>query len=165
MNVICNYINIDFCYLSKGCSEWVKLSIRPDEYFDIAQLEKNELLDIDSIPIYDNLLDYLPESIRNEIINISLIISNSSSQSKLWFSQYLWNNQENYNLDRKEYKKDNLVYHEIIISTIVPSSIAIYHDNVYEILRFVYSINSVDSSYHAFIIDKPDGSQEEILIS
>lgn len=162
---MCDNINVIFKYLCRDSTQWVNYCIAPYEYFDMKQLDYGESLEIDSIPLYNDLIDYLPETIRKQIFKINIELSSNCVKKTIAFFQVFWNNQNNFSLDRKDFEKNKLVYHEKIISTIIPPEITISKNNVYEILRFVYAKDNVDLVYHGIINDNSDGSQSEILIS
>lgn len=158
-------ITINFHYLCTDSKSWEKFPLTIDEYFNLEELEPNDIVDVDSIPIHNDLLDYLPITTKAKIRKIKVELLDNMNQKKITFNQTFWNNQINWNLERKDFDRDSVIYHETIISIVIPSEIASNTQNTYEILRFTHDGNGTDCIYHGYISDNIDGSQDEILIS
>ncbi len=158
-------ITVNYQYLGTDSKSWEQFPLTADEYFNLEELESKDILEVDSIPIHNDLLEYLPVTIKAKIQKIKVDLINNTAQKKITFNQTYWNNQVNCYLERKDFEKDFLIYHETIISIVVPSEIAKSTQNKYEILRFIHGKNETDCIYHGYISDNIDGSQDEILIS
>ena len=156
-------IIIDFKYKLFNSEEWIKKIISIDEYFDLSLLDNEEKLDIYSLPMHDNLIEYI-DCERQKIYQISVDIIDIAANCKLYFFQTFWNNHKNWLVERIDTNDGSENYHELIISTVLPHETSNNTELDYEIIRFLKKDNDVKCLYHGIVRDNSDGSQSEVLI-
>jgi len=156
-------IVIDYKYKLFNSDEWLKKNIRVSVYFDLSLLDKEEQLDIYSLPMYDDLVEYL-DCDRTKIHQISVNIIDVLSNCKLHYFQTFWNSNKNWLIERIETVDDRVDYYELIISTVLPHEISNNSESDYEIMRFRKEDDDIKCLYHGVVRDNADGSQSEVLI-
>lgn len=155
------HIAIEFKYKILGSEQWHLREISVDEYFDFSMLDEGEILEVDCIPMYDDLIDYFEDKDR-KIRQIFICLTDKIKNKKLQFTKTLWNNQNNTVVERIDSIDGVISYHEFIITTLLPTEVTGNDEKDYEILRFSPKEDSIECWYHGFIHDNADGSQSEI---
>jgi hypothetical protein len=158
-----DHIDIEFKYRMSGVEEWLIKSIAVEEYFDFSELEEDELLEVDSLTIYDDLIEYIEDE-RRQVSQIIIIITDKIKNKKRQFNQTFWNDQNNYILERIDHAGAVVDYHEFIIETLLPQKTTGNIENDYEIIRFSPGEEGPKCWLHSIIHDNADGSQSEIRI-
>ena len=158
-------ITIDFKYKPFNSEEWFIKHMTVEEYFDLALLEENEKLTINSIPLHDNFIDYF-DCERKTIHQISIDIVDTVNDCKLHFLQSFWNEQKNWLVVCVDTIGDVEEYRELIISTELPVAIDKGAELSYEIMRFSIKERDINCLYHVigFIHNNQGGCQDDILI-
>jgi hypothetical protein len=156
-------IIIDYKYKLFHAEEWLRKSIAVSVYFDLSSLDEEEQLDIYSVPMYNNLIEYI-DCNKKDIHQIYVDIVDVLSNRKLHFFQTFWNNNENWLIERIDSVNERIEYHELIISTVLPREISNNSELDYEIMRFQKKEDDIKCLYHGVVRDNADGSQSEIII-
>ena len=159
-----NYIIIELKYKEIDSDEWRIKDITVKEYFDFSMLDEGEELEIDSVPRYNNLIDYFNDKQR-QITQIYIDIIDTKRNMKLHFLQLFWNNQNNWICERIDTVNGVIDYQGFIIESLLPIEITNNRKKDYEILRFSLEKEGIKREYHGIIHDNEDGSQSEIIIS
>ena len=162
-----NNIVIDFKYKLNKSDTWLKKDITVEEYFDLDYLDEGEPIVVDSVPLYNDFIDYIKNTDceKQQISKISIDIIDTVTNCKLHFYQTFWNKQENWIVERIDTIDGNEInYHEFIISTVLPREISNNTELDYEIIRFQKKESDINFLFHSIIRDNADGSQSEILM-
>lgn len=157
------HINIEFKYKVSGFKEWCVHGISVEEYFDFSMLEEGERLRADSIPLYNQLIEYLFDE-RRPISQIFISIEDKIKNEKLQFSQTFWNSGQNSILERVDTAAGVRSYQEFIIETLIPTEITGNTEKDYEIIRFSPKEDGVKCWYHGVIHENADGSQRQLYM-
>ncbi|EGO63792.1 hypothetical protein [Acetonema longum] len=149
-------IDIIIQFQEEGDLDWKAIELTPEDYFDLNYLDQNEILEIDSIPVYNHAIDYLKnlQKCVNKVISTKITIQEADKQISI--TEYYWNNQQNSIVERIDYIRSEKVLELIITSVKVKNDPV-----VWEIIRFVRIDGILVPQLHSFITDNPDGSQSE----
>lgn len=152
------YVNMSLSILLEyrlfDSSEWQTIEMLPEDYFD---LEPNEKIEWDCLPLYDNAIGYLdidPKLVSNTRIRI---IDNKANITKVITTTF-WNQGKNQIVERID--KGPGIFYWLTILTIK------LQDNppVWEILRIPREDDVAKLEFHSFIQDNEDGSETEKII-
>ena len=146
-------VSIKIEYKLSNSDKWYLVEFLPDEYFD---LEPNEEVEWDCVPLYNDTLDYLDiDKTLVKFIKTTIIdIENNISQV---FTETFWNQGNNRIIETNI--TGSKLYQETIID------IKLKNDPpTWELLRYTKENNLPKLSYHGFFKDNDDGSQEEEII-
>ena len=126
----------------------------PNEYFD---LEDDTSPDIDSVPKYLNMLDYLEE--KDNVTYIAVVITNKNNGKKLHIETNFFNGQQSTLSIRTEYHYDLITYKEVITDVLLPSE----ENNVtiHDVCRFCLKDCYYNCIYHGIIKKGRDGTETE----
>lgn len=158
-----DHIVIEFKYKILGSDDWFINDIAVEEYFDFSMLDEGEELESDSVPMFNNLIDYFNDE-HQQISQIFISITDKKNNEKIQFSQLFWNGQNCWILERIDTTNGIRNYHEYIIETLLPAEITKNPEKSYEIIRFSPEKEGIKCWYHGIINDNADGSQSEIII-
>ena len=105
---------------SEGYS-WKEYSLKPEEYFDIEALEEEETLDIDSIPLYLEPIEYLYDLEeypfeKKDILEIKVVF-HCQCKTRI-HSEKFWNDGKNCLIEHLHLYPD-YYYHAIIVGTLI----------------------------------------------
>ena len=134
--------------------EWHTIEFLPEDYFDLDPEEKVEW---DSVPEYDDAIDYLdidPKSVLNTRVRI---IDDKANITKVITTTF-WNNGENQIAERID-KGPEMFYWLIVITVKLQND-----PPVWETLRIERENDVPLIDFHSFIKDNEDGSEAEIKI-
>lgn len=149
-----NKIAIEIQYKLEDEKEWKAIELSPEEYFD---LDEGEEASIDSVPIHNNTLDYISDSLE-KVKSIKTTILDTKINTKRIFLETFWNHQQNQIIERID-SGNGLDYYEIIINTKIQEV-----PPRYEVIRAVRKEGVLVPGYHAFFTENPDGSETETRI-
>ncbi|MEL7079105.1 MAG: hypothetical protein AAGM46_24680 [Cyanobacteria bacterium J06582_2] len=148
-----NSLTITIRYKLTNSLEWHIVSFTPEEYYD---LDYNEKAEWDSIPLWNDTLDYLDiDKILVEYIETTII--DTEADIIQIFAESFWN------------KGKNRITETIVSGsrswkeTIVEINL-VDKPLTYEILRYNRMDSFAKLSYHGLITDNDDGSQSEQVI-
>jgi hypothetical protein len=152
-------VSISIDYKTLNSSDWKTLELTPEEYFDKVYFEEypDEEFEWDSLPEFEDAVDYI--DLELEMISHTRIrIFDDKKNISRTFSEALWNNGENYIVERVDKYPEKV--EELIIMNIKLRD----DPSEWEILR-IQKVNGVPMiELHSVITDKEDGSQEERII-
>lgn len=145
-------INMYFCRSGQHKPDIIKFD--PNEYFD---LEDDTSPDIDSVPKYLNMLDYLEE--KDNVTYIAVVITNKNNGKKLHIETNFFNGQQSTLSIRTEYHYDLITYKEVITDVLLPSE----ENNVtiHDVCRFCLKDCYYNCIYHGIIKKGRDGTETE----
>ncbi len=147
-------ITIKFKYNSN--SGWQTITLSPEEYFE--PISEDEEYELDSVPLYLDVIDYLDIDDINKVKTICLEQVNTEDNSIRTVKTHYWNNQDNF--VREVYCcTSNEEYFEVITQSLIDVS-----PLVYEIMRIVKIDDILQPTYHGFITKNEDGSETEKVI-
>lgn len=149
-------ISISISYKFVSDAMWQSFDLSEAAYFDIDSAD-SEPLDVESIPKYDDVLDYLFIRIgddANKVTSAKIVITDSITDAKVELLTTYWNDQRNRIVESVVFGSRN--YYELIIS----SEISEFPCET-EITRLIRKEGVLVPVYHGFIKDNPDGSQSE----
>ncbi|MGM9681017.1 MAG: hypothetical protein ACI3XR_05880 [Eubacteriales bacterium] len=149
-----NNIRIQLDYLCDRNTEWKTVRMTPDRYFDLSE---NEPIDIDSVPLHAELLDYIPDS--ETVSKITLSIRNIRKHTELRLNASFWNHQRCRIIRRREFRKNKEIYNEFIYEASLPDIGG--NPAKYDICRFTVEGNSIDCVYNGIITVNDNGSESE----
>ena len=130
----------------------------PEEYFDV---DEDEPLDVDSVPKFMDLRDYLYEN--EDVYYVSLIIENTDNRRKLHFETNYYDHQNSLFTIVTEYLNHKVCSRELIIDMLIPSweenavatnDISRFHQKNGE-GEFICTLHSIITTYR-------DGTQYDI---
>lgn len=94
---------------------WKEYSLKPEEYFDLDVLDEGEELNIESIPLYSQTIDYLYELEegfeKKDILHTRLVLT-WCSRTKV-ISEKFWNDGNNCLIERLDLYPD--YYYNLVI--------------------------------------------------
>ena len=145
-------INMYFCRSGQHKPDIIKFD--PNEYFD---LEDDTSPDIDSVPKYLNMLDYLEE--KDNVTYIAVVITNKNNGKKLHIETNFFNGQQSTLSIRTEYHYDLITYKEVITDVLLPSE----ENNVtiHDVCRFCLKDCYYNCIYHGIIKKGCNGTETE----
>ena len=111
-----DYLHIKMCIKRTTMPDPEYIDFTPEEYFDI---DEDEPLDVDSVPKFMKLLDYLKE--KNDVYYISLIVDNQDNKRKLHFETNYYDHQNSLFSIVTEYLHHKVCSRELIIDMLIPS--------------------------------------------
>jgi len=158
-------INIEFKYKLQDIEDWQVFPISVEQYFDMSLLSCQEI-SVDSIPLHNNFIDYL-DCDRQQVFQICINIIDISTNAKLHFFQTFWNEQRNWLIERIDTINKCDKYHELIISTELPSILNPEKSELsYQVMRFRKKENDIKCVYDVigFIHNNPNGFPNDIII-
>ncbi|MHB9130351.1 MAG: hypothetical protein ACYDBB_04560 [Armatimonadota bacterium] len=144
-------ITIQIKYLMCGEKTWHAIDMPPHEYF----YEKLERYEVDDIPLYDEMLDYLRELLgeaAKDIIVVEEALYDTETKQRKRHTRRYWNNQRNWVNELVMSPPDE--YHELLFCTEISEI-----PYVTETLRMVWEEGILRPIDHVFITDNPDGTQ------
>jgi len=136
--------------------DWQSIKIEPRDYFDGNNYgvdEEEFEIDIDSLPLFDNAIDYiiLDDKGKKNISYTKLSVTDIDSKEKKTIKESYWNNQKNICAERVDFNSDGSVdYHEIIITSLVQDD---PDEAVLEIMRFPKKDDLFTPAFHSFITE------------
>jgi hypothetical protein len=150
-------VDIKIMYKLKNDDAWTTLQLTPEQYFDpdLEEEVEGENYDIDSVPIFLDIRDYLKEPYEN-ITNINVFLKDIGKNAEISFYYTYWNDGKNSLVERK----DNISsesYHLIIICL----TIAQY---TYEILKFLEENGIMRPIVHTHYFDSPNESNFDYIL-
>ena len=147
-------ISISMYFCKNGQYKPDVIRFDPEVYFD---LDDDLSPDIDSVPKYLNMLDYLEE--KDHVTYIAVVITNKSNGKKLHIETNFYNGQQSTLSIRTEYHYDLITYKEIIMDVALPPE----EDNVavHDVCRFLLKNCCYDCIYHGIIKRWSDGTETE----
>lgn len=153
-----DYLYIKMCIKRTTKPEPEYIVFTPEEYFDV---DEDEPLDVDSVPKFMDLRDYLYEN--EDVYYVSLIIENKDNNRELHFETNYYDFQNSLFSIVTEYLNHKVCSREVIIDMLIPS----WEENAVatnDISRFHQKNGEgeflcVD---HSIIITNSDGTQESI---
>ena len=132
--------------------------LEPEQYFD---LDPGEVPDVDSVPLYSNLEQYLDEI--EKATKLALKIENVSVGKSLYIEKVYQNQQRSTVTTRSEYQHEALTYREIIYESMLPMEL-ITKGRAYDLCRFVVDGDTAECIYHGIFYYTPDGKETEYRI-
>lgn len=147
-------VSIKIKYTLIGEEEWHTIDIPPQDYFD---LDEGEVIEVDSIPMYNHAIDYIKKD-SNKVINTTIIIEGEGNKEKIVINESFWNKQQN-RIIEKTYHGIDFREELVIVETKVKEEPVIY-----EITRAIRKDGILIPVYHGFITENDDGSQTEIKV-
>ena len=147
-------VSIKIKYALIGEEEWHTVDIFPQDYFD---LDEGEVIEVDSIPMYNHAIDYIKKD-SNKVINTIIIIEDKGNKEKMVINESFWNNQQN-RIIEKIYFGIDFREELVIVETKVKDK-----PIVYEITKAIRKDGILMPVYHGFITENDDGSQTEIKV-
>lgn len=155
-------IIVNIFYKFKNGEIWNKITLDVQDYFDMKYLEEDEDIEIDTIPIYDKVIDYIQIENKKEISIIKLMITNIKSKASKLINVSYWNNQSNNITERMDKDSaNNIVFHEIILTSLVNDEL---DKEIWEIIRFSRENEVITPKLHTFITENKDGLISERII-
>ncbi len=151
-------LSISIEYKTIDSSQWHIIELLPEDYFYLVDLEPDEVLEWDSVPEYDDAIDYLDIE-PNLVSNTRLRISDIEAQITKVITETFWNQGNNRIVERIDSRNSEVFYWLMIIDTKVQDN-----PTIWEILRIEKEDNLPKISHHSFIKDNEDGSQAEMNI-
>jgi hypothetical protein len=121
-------VDIRIMYKLKSNDNWITLKFTPEQYFDTNMEPVEEEYEVDSIPRFLDIRDYLKEPDEN-IININVFLKDIEKNAEISFYCSYWNNGKNFLVEKKD-KTSSKLYHLIIIDLEIDQY-------TYEILKFL----------------------------
>jgi hypothetical protein len=146
-------ITITVEYKLSNSAEYCEVELEPEEYFD---LELNEKAEWDSVPKFNDTLDYLNID-KEKVQYIKTTIMDQETNTNLCFVDTFWNQGEN-RIIEKTISGSRSYWEMIICTKLLESSFT------WELLRFHKENNIPTLSYHGLFKDNEDGSEEELII-
>jgi hypothetical protein len=138
---------------------WITVSIKPEEYFDKSYFEEypDEEYEWDSLPEFEDAIDYLDIDLE-KVSHTRIRIFDSKNNVSRTFSEALWNNGENYIVERVDKHADK-------VEELIVLNIKLRENPVeWEILRIQKENGVPVLEFHSVITDNEDGSQKERII-
>ncbi len=125
-----DHITIQISYYLHGNPEVHIITLAPEEYFDLKYLDPDEQLEVESVALYWNTIDYVDESVKKTVNCTKLDIYDENLDFRMTLIDSYWNNQNSLIRKRIDYSHGEEIYNLMIIS------IARYDDpSLVEIIR------------------------------
>lgn len=141
--------------------DWQSIQINPQDYFDGDNhgVDEEEFeIDIDSLPLFDDAIDYINIDNKKDISCTKLSITDIDTKERLVIKVTYWNNQNNHFSERIDFNSNGSVdYREIIVTSLIQEDL---DEMVWEIMRFPEIDDLFTPSFHSFITE-----DQERLIS
>lgn len=145
-------INIEISYQLAGDSEWSRVQLTPDEFFD---LDEDEAADVEaSCPKYNHTMEYLPDISALNVQRTMLRVEDTTSGKLSTIAETFWSNGENRIVERTSSFDPPGEDWEMIVSVLVTKD-----PHVTEILRFGRMTGIVKVFSHVFIETLPDETE------
>ena len=156
-----NNIAINILYKLQNTNEWCELKIDPENYFDKKYLDEGEIIEINSIPLFNHAIEYLEETYREKVSNTRLSITNNNFYEKIDINETYWNNHQNSIVERIDTNpKGVIIYNVIILTSLVNDSST---ENTWEIIRFIKENAVFTPILHTFITENKNGVVSDTL--
>jgi hypothetical protein len=141
--------NIIIKYKLNNEEKWRIIDIPPEEYFD---LEEDEIVEVDCVPMYLDPIDYIDEN-PERITNTKAIIVDEDCGKKIIMTTTYWNNHKNSIAEVMKFDKatkekmdfdNDCYYYELILDKQLQDD-----PLVYEIIRITKKGDSLIPVYHS----------------
>lgn len=153
-------IAVSVSYRLSGSSSWRTVDVPHSDYFDLSCLDELESLEVDSVPLHDDVLDYVAEIDEEAVTRVEaarITIQAIDTGVVLKFSTTFWNGQRNRITERVH--SQQVDDYELVIVTTVSET-----PPTTEILRIIRRNGILVPVLHSHIIDNPDGSETEQMV-
>ncbi|MBI2807732.1 MAG: hypothetical protein HYX68_22350 [Planctomycetes bacterium] len=139
-------------------TSWIEHPISVQDYFDPEFASKNEVLDIDNVPLHDHGIEYLDVN-PWQVVNTRVILRDESKGLERRIVETFWNDGRNRLIERTDMLQGHLKYWEVITDVRI-----LEQPTVTEILRVGRKNGILAVLSHVFITDNEDGSQTELQV-
>lgn len=149
-------ISVKIYYMLKDTNTFIPLQIPPEQYFD---LEEGEEIEVDCIPLYNDILEYIPDEIRRKDVQFvrTEIVDDVNNKKRIFLDTY-WNNQSSFLIERIDISNGK-EEREIIIETTIGNN-----PRKVEIIRLTRKNGFLFPVLNTIVTDNPDHSQSEEVI-
>ena len=151
-------LSVQLWVYHEGRDEPDAIRFEPEEYFD---LDPGEVPDVDSVPLYSNLEQYLDDI--EDVTKLMLKIENTFDGKALHIERVYQCRQKATVTTRSEYLRATLTYREIIFESMLPREL-MPEGNACDLCRFVLNGDTAECIYHGIFRYTDDGKEAEYRI-
>ena len=161
-----NNIKINISYKLLTADTWYNLSIAPEDYFDEKYLDKNEVIEIDSVPVFTFSIDYLvnvKNIDRDKILTIKEVILDTALNKKIEANETFWFSQRNSIREIRETNSSGeICNNEFILTSLVHED---SESKTWEVFRFFKKNDMLVPVVHTLITEDDKGGAEHVILT
>ncbi|MCL1792196.1 MAG: hypothetical protein FWG40_12810 [Peptococcaceae bacterium] len=146
---------VEILYRYRNDNIWREAGINSEDYFDKNYLDKGEVVEVDSIPLFAHAIEYIEKTHMGEISNTRVSITNSDSHEKIEINETYWNDQRNSIVERIDTNSEGRIdNNEIILTSLVNDSGT---EEIWEVIRFRKENSVFSPVLHTFTTEDENG--------